>query len=335
MASIVASAPGRCGLLGNPSDMYGGSVLSCSLSERATCTVHDSDALILEAQGESGQRQVIQSASDLEPNPEFPLLDLCKAVLKGMGVGPETLSGHFVTSTEIPMQAGLAGSTALFAAVYGAVAKKIGRVEPPHFVAENIRRIEYEVLGVICGFQDQHMAVFGGLNYMDFRGKGSHLPIDAQPLATIEPLIGSAPTTLPFVLAHTGVKHHSGQAHRPVRQRWLENDPEVREAYDVFVPNLAREGKRTLLESNWDKFAELMNANQEVQKRLGASGKAVDDLVEVALANGAVGAKLAGAGQGGTVLCLTFEPDRTVEALKAAGAGRIMVPKPSAGLTVS
>jgi galactokinase len=33
---VIATAPGRCGVLGNPTDMYGGSVLSCSLSERAT-----------------------------------------------------------------------------------------------------------------------------------------------------------------------------------------------------------------------------------------------------------------------------------------------------------
>ena len=81
-------------------------------------------------------------------------------------------------------------------------------------------------------------------------------------------------------------------------------------------------------------IAKLMNQNQEVQFRLGASGAAVDKLVEVALANGALGAKLAGAGQGGTVLCLTFEPERTIAALKAAGAGRIIRPVPSAGLTV-
>ena len=87
------------------------------------------------------------------------------------------------------------------------------------------------------------MAVFGGLNYMDFRGKGSHLPLDGQPLATVEPLESLIPGPLPFVLAHTGVKHHSGQAHRPVRQRWLEGDPEVRRDYDEFVPQLARTGK--------------------------------------------------------------------------------------------
>ena len=36
------------------------------------------------------------------------------------------------------------------------------------------------------------------------------------------------PQPLPFVLAHTGFKHHSGAAHRPVRERWLEGDPDVR-----------------------------------------------------------------------------------------------------------
>ena len=43
---ILASAPGRCGLVGNPTDMYGGSVLSLSTRERAHCTLsRDTDAL--------------------------------------------------------------------------------------------------------------------------------------------------------------------------------------------------------------------------------------------------------------------------------------------------
>ena len=330
---IVATAPGRCGVLGNPTDMYGGSVISSSLSERAQCTLSDSDALILEA--DNGEQQTIATLTDLESSPDFPRLDLAKAVLKGMGVVPGEQAFHLKTSTDIPMQAGLAGSTALMAAVYGAVARKLGRVEHKHAIAAAIRKIEYEILGVICGFQDQHMAVFGGLNYMDFRDKGSHIPMDEQPYATVESLLELVAQPLPFVLAHTGVKHHSGAAHRPVRQRWLENDPEVREAYDVFVPQLVRYGKKALIEGDWETIATLMNQNQEVQFRLGASGAAVDRLVEVALGSGALGAKLAGAGQGGTVLCLTFEPERTIAALKDAGAGRIIRPVPSAGLTVT
>jgi galactokinase/mevalonate kinase-like predicted kinase len=327
---IVSTAPGRCGVLGNPTDMYGGSVISCSTVERARCEITDADALIVEA--DNGERQTITGVADYEPRGDR--LDLAKAVLKGMGITPDTHRFHLKTGTEIPMQAGLAGSTALVAAVFGAVAARTGRKLHKHALAEAIRDIEYRIMGVVCGFQDQHMAVYGGLNYMDFRDKGSHLAVDEQPYATVEPLADEAPKELPFLLAHTGVKHHSGSAHKPVRQRWLEGDPVVREAYDR-VQKLARYSKEAILTGDWDAIAKAMNENQQVAYDLGASGKAVDDLIAVARANGAIGAKLAGAGQGGTILALTFEPEKLAAALKDAGAGRILYPAPSPGLTIT
>lgn len=331
---IVSTAPGRCGVLGNPTDMYGGSVISCSTRERARCEIRDASALIVEAAGGDGEeRQTITSAADLAPRGDR--LDLAKAVLKGLNVRPGAHAFHLTTSTEIPMQAGLAGSTALVAAVFGAVAARLGRALPPHETAEAIRGIEYEIMGVVCGFQDQYMAVFGGLNYLDFRDKGSHLPPHDQPLATIEPLaarVGAGP--LPFLLAHTGVKHHSGSVHKSVRERWLEGDGAVRDGY-ARIQSLARWGKAALLAGDWERLAEAMNENQQIQHDLGASGKACDDLIAVARANGATAGKLAGAGHGGTILALTFDPERTTAALKAAGAGRILVPAPeSNGLIV-
>ena len=328
---IVSTAPGRCGILGNPTDMYGGSVISCSTRERARCEIKGANSLIVEA--DNGDRQTIERDSDLEPRGDQ--LDLAKAVLKGLGVTPGTHRFHLHTSTDIPMQAGLSGSTALVGAVYGAVALQLGRA-PGHAyeVAEAIRRIEYEIMGVVCGFQDQHMAVFGGLNYMDFRDKGSHIAPDSQPFATVEPLADRVPRPLPIILAHTGVKHHSGAVHKSVRERWLEGDPAVRGGYDR-VQSLARYGKRNLLAGDWNAVAAAMNENQRIQQELGASGEACDHLIEVALANGALAGKLAGAGHGGTILALTFEPERVTAALKAAGAGRILIPAPSAGLTVT
>jgi galactokinase/mevalonate kinase-like predicted kinase len=185
---------------------------------------------------------------------------------------------------------------------------------------------------VVCGFQDQYMTVFGGINYLDFRDKGSHIALDEQPYATIEPLADTVPQ-LPVILAHTGVRHHSGTVHKSVRERWLEGEPEVRTGYER-IQKLARWGKEALLTGDWAKLAEAMNENQKIQHDLGASGEACDRLIEVALANGAIAGKLAGAGHGGTVLALTFEPERTIQALKAAGAGRILIPFPSPGLTV-
>lgn len=327
---IVSTAPGRCGVLGNPTDMYGGSVISCSTKERARCEIHEAaDTLIVEA--DNGEKQEIQTVADLEPRGDR--LDLAKAVLKGLEIRPGTHSFHLKTATEIPMQAGLAGSTALVAAVFGAVAHQIGLQLHPHATAEAIRSIEYEIMGVVCGFQDQYMAVFGGLNYMDFRDKGSHLKPSEMPYGTVEPLAEVAPPLLPILLAHTGVKHHSGTVHKSVRERWLEGDPAVRQGYER-IQWLARHNKETLLGGDWACLADAMNENQRIQQELGASGEACDRLIEVALKNGAIAGKLAGAGHGGTVLALTFEPERTAQALKEAGAGRILTPAPSEGLTV-
>jgi len=317
-------------LVGNPTDMYGGSVLSCSLSERATCGLDASAHLIVEA--DDGTSQTIEATDDLAPRGDR--LDLAKAVLTGMGITPAEHHFHLKTSTDIPMQAGLAGSTALTAAVYGAVSRWIGRSESPHRVAESIREIEYRVLGVICGFQDQYMAVFGGLNYLDFRDKGSHIEPEDQPLATVEPLESMVPGPLPLLLAHTGVKHHSGSAHRPVRLRWLEGDPVVRGAYD-HLQRLARDTKEALLRGDWETVGAAMNENMAIQQRLGASGDACDRLAAIARENGATAAKLAGAGQGGTILALTHEPERLAQALQDAGAGRILIPKPSRGLEIT
>ncbi len=330
MNVIVSTAPGRCGVLGNPTDMYGGSVISCATQERARCEITDADALIVEA--DNGEIQTIETVADLEPRGDR--LDLAKAVLKGTGVTPGTHKFHLKTGTDIPMQAGLSGSTALVGAVWGAVAAQLGIKLNKHAQAEAIRDIEYSIMGVVCGFQDQYMAVFGGLNYMDFRDKGSHIAPKDQPFATVEPLAPYLKGSLPIVLAHTGVKHHSGSVHKSVRERWLEGDPAVRTGYDR-IQWLARNHKDAFLNGDWDALARAMNENQQIQHDLGASGKACDDLIAVALANGALAGKLAGAGHGGTVLALTFEPERTIAAVRAAGAGRILTPAPSEGLTVT
>ena len=46
--AFFSTAPGRCGIIGNPTDMYGGSVISCSTRERAAVLIAPSDVLSFE-----------------------------------------------------------------------------------------------------------------------------------------------------------------------------------------------------------------------------------------------------------------------------------------------
>lgn len=141
------------------------------------------------------------------------------------------------------------------------------------------------------------MASFGGLNYMDFRGKERLAQDDDEPLATVEPLqyaVGEPP----IVVAHTGITRNSGVVHRSIRERWSAGESAVVEGY-LRIAQLARLGKKAILNCHWDTLGALMNENHEIQRTLGGSGPQNDHLIDVAMKNGALGAKLAGAGQRG------------------------------------
>ncbi len=327
---IQASAPGRCGLVGNPTDMYGGSVLSLSTRERAHCSLMESEQMTITV---SGQSQALSSAKDLELRPG-DYLNVARAALSALEVDPAASAPfHLSATTEIPMQAGLAGSTAILACLTGCLLAHLGLRLNPYETAELVRQIEYDVLGIVCGFQDHHMAVFGGLNFMNFRGRNSAEPLDADtPFAVIEPLTPYV-SSLPFVLAHTGVKHHSGSVHTSPRERWLAGDKAVIDAY-TEIAGLARTAKRALLSGDCERLASLMTRNHALVRDLGGSGEANEALIAAALDGGAMSAKLAGAGGGGTIVALTLDPDRTIAALKSAGAEAILLPTPTPGLTV-
>ncbi len=324
---IVSSAPGRCGIIGNPTDMYGGSVISCSTVERARCTIMDSHSLVISV---SGIVQPIRSADDMRLNGNY--LDIPKAVLTYFRLDHNNFRCRLSAGSDIPECAGLAGSTALVVAVLGAVLEKIGVQMDKFAIAETARKIEFGVMGIMCGYQDQHMASFGGLNYMDFRGKEGLAQDENEPLATVEPLQGNA-EDLPIVVAHTGIKHNSGVVHKSIRQRWEEGESAVVEGY-LRIAELARVGKKAILNSDWQTLGALMNENHEIQRRLGGSGPQNDHLIGMAREHGALGAKLAGAGHGGTIVALTLEPDRTVRALRDAGVSRILWPRPLDGVSI-
>ncbi len=322
---IEASAPGRCGILGNPTDGYGGCVISCSLKQRARVVLTTpSDALTATV---AGKTATLRDRADFTLKDDY--FDCVRAVISYLR--RYDLRFHVDVSTEVPVNAGLAGSTAVLVSLLTAALKLLGREHHRHYLAEMLRTIELNYLKIQCGYQDQYMSVFGGLNYMDFRGKELYRDLEGELYATVEPL-GAFVKELPFVVVHTGVKRVSGAILRPIRERWEEGDREVREGYDR-IARLAQRGKRAILDGDWPTVARLMNENHRIQQRLGASGIENDRLIDVALRNGALAAKLAGAGGGGTILALTFDPDRAISALKAEGAAEVIHPIPSPGVT--
>ena len=328
MKRIVATAPGRCGIVGNPTDMYGGSVISCSTKERAKCLLKEAATGIRIVNDDEGV--LMNSKNDLVFRNDK--LDIVRAALIYFEIDPANTALEIEVSTQIPMRAGLAGSTAMLAAIVGAFDSWLSLRLSPYHLAETMRKIEDRIMKVTCGFQDQHMAIFGGLNFMDFAGKESLSQAPDEPLATIESLSAFVPAP-PFLLAHTGVQHHSGTVHASPRERWLKGETLVRNNYSR-IAELARSAKRAIVEGDWAKVGALMNENHALVAVLGGSGPDNERLISAALKAGALGAKLAGAGGGGTIIALTHEPEKLGNSLLAAGADGLYFPSPQPGLQV-
>jgi galactokinase/mevalonate kinase-like predicted kinase len=178
------------------------------------------------------------------------------------------------------------------------------------------------------------MAVFGGLRFLDFHGKAHGDATETACFATVEDLAPRVPR-LPFVLALTGVQHASTAVHAPIRERWLAGERTVVEGY-ARVAALGADGKRALLAEDWPRLAAAMNENHALQRGFGGSGESNERLIAAALAAGAPGAKLAGAGHGGTIVALWPDPDVAPleRALRAAGAEAIYRVEPVAGVTL-
>ena len=324
---VICSAPGRAGIIGNPTDMYGGSVLSCSVEMRARVTVIPAPELVLET---GGQECRIISRDDLRPQGDH--FDLARAILDYMHL--PRLACRVSYESEIPLRSGMSGSTALVVAILQALLAWQGEYPNRYQLAERARYIELNYLEVVCGYQDAYMCTFGGLNYMDFRGKQFYRSAEAELFATIEPLALYV-SELPFVLGFTGVQHSSGAVHKPLRERWLEGEASVVEGYER-ITEIARMGKKALVVEDWSMLGRLMNENHTIQRDLGGSGESNEKLIAAALDAGAPGAKLAGAGSGGTVIALWPWQDVAPleDALQAAGASATFRLQVASGATI-
>jgi galactokinase/mevalonate kinase-like predicted kinase len=182
------------------------------------------------------------------------------------------------------------------------------------------QRVEAKELGITCGFADRYVPLFGGIAYLDYRGKLHHRMICQEPYATYERLDAWV-DDLPLVAISTGVMRDSGDVHSRMRPRYLQEHAEWSEMNGGAMPPMVRfmssawetawRGKIALLEHDWDTFGALMNHNHRLVNDMMAycgfsdgAGWANNLCIEVALKNGALGAKLTGAGSGGSVFAL-------------------------------
>lgn len=130
-----------------------------------------------------------------------------------------------------------------------------------------------------------------------------------------------------FVIGDTGIGKKTVHVVAEVAERYEKN----KKLYDdIFqsIGKIADQGLKALETGDREKLGELMNINQSLLEDIGVSSPELDQLIKVARDEGALGAKLCGAGQGGCMVAVTMSWQKAksiAESLREAGAKNCFV----------
>lgn len=328
--------PARINILGNPSDANEGAHQTISaainLFGELICEEGD-DTIEFNLLSRDGYGKYVLDKTEKRPPSELDYTGDFQLQLAGIRIllkYSEEFREKFIAPfprmtfcSEIPRQSGLGGSTVLVHLTlvgmvhYYKLDKKRHNL---YFLAELAQRAEEKELGITCGFADRYVPLLGDLAYIDYRGKLFHLELKEEPYVTYEKL-GPFIDYPSFVVIYSGFEHSSGDVHKPMRARYLEEYRSFKGDYDSapfmvrqmkLIGDTAWKGKIAILESDWERFGELMNENHRLVNEMmeycgyeAGAGLVNNQIIELARNLGVLGAKLTGAGGGGSVFVLT------------------------------
>jgi mevalonate kinase len=127
-----------------------------------------------------------------------------------------------------------------------------------------------------------------------------------------------------LLIANTGEQSLTRIAVGDVRRLYDSKPQQIQGILDA-IGQLVRQARQAMEQGNSIELGQLMSKNHTLLQQLTVSSTELDMLVEAALANGALGAKLSGGGRGGNVIALvTPDNSSTIEnALYAVGASHV------------
>lgn len=232
---------------------------------------------------------------------------------------------HIETDCEAPAGAGLAGSSALNIALCTAMNKLTEKGYSKRELITIAKNIESQVIRVPTGEQDYYPAMFGGLNIIDLSPEG----VTAEKVK-----IACNELEQRITLCYSGASRNSGINNWEILKRHINGSRKIfknleairrtaikmKSAFNTPPPlSSPTSGGRSLRRGvDFDRLAELVGEEWENRKRLwrGVSTPAINRLIRIAMKNGAISAKVCGAGGGGCIIFLS-EPKRQEELKEA------------------
>ena len=292
---VEATAPGKMILFGEHSVVYRGPAVVLAIDRRARVYVSRRD-----------DRKVYVDADNLGFSGYFED-DVYHAVrgkvwrgrnLAALNVAAKKTMDHLGVESGvnlkvrsmIPIAVGLGSSAAICVATVGAV----DRLFDADLSKEEISNLAFEGETIIHGKPsgvDNTVSTFGGVLSYERASGIKHHKLDSS---------------MPFIIGNTWKKRSTRKMVESVAAL-KERNPALMDSIIDAMGGIAGEGLDALLAKDIHRIGDLMNMNHGLLSAIGVSTMKLEALVHTARQNGALGAKLTGAGGGGCMIAVAEE----------------------------
>jgi mevalonate kinase len=188
--------------------------------------------------------------------------------------------------SEIPKGVGL-GSSAAVSVSFTAALNNIFEL---HLGAREISRYSFESEKITHANPsgiDNSISTYGGaLLYK--KGKINRIEI---------------PFEIPLLIINSGLSHETKTQVNHVAKLY-KTHPSIFKRIFEAIDAISLKAENTLRFKKLDSLGELLNYNQHLLRMLGVSTKELESLIDLVMSQGAIGAKLTGAGGGGCIIAL-------------------------------
>jgi D-glycero-alpha-D-manno-heptose-7-phosphate kinase len=238
---------------------------------------------------------------------------IIREALRLAGVQERNL--EITSMADIPAGTGLGSSGSFTTALLKALHALRKNLIHPAELAEEACHIELEKLREPIGKQDQYIAAYGGITCFKFMPDGQ---VEAWPLKVSEETLYNLEDNL--LLFFTGYARSASQILKEQDDKSKEADKAMVENLH-FVKEFGKQSQAALESDNLPEFARLMDLHWQRKKERSRSmsNPDINAWYDCAMANGALGGKLIGAGGGGFLMFYARDKARLRHAMRERG----------------
>lgn len=332
---ILSSAPTRIDLAGGTTDIWpiylfhpNARTVNLAINQRAKVKIEKTDGNAIEIISEDQEANVrlpsIDYVDEVEVGHPLELIIRLLAFFRpegGLKIKTQCMS---------PAGAGLGGSSALNIALCGGLNALVGGRYSREELLKIAKNVETQVLRIPAGVQDYYPAMYGGLNSITLGVLGESVLRHSHILShNIQGRI---------VLIYSGKSRNSGTNNWDIMKHYFDGDKDAHLQISK-IQEAAQEVEAALKTNRWNDVARAIDFEMEHRRKLspGIVTPEIEDVITFGRENGAMAAKVCGAGGGGCVMFWTqpTEKNNLVRKFKEKDIQVIDFHSDSEGLSVT